>query len=538
MKVGFQSSFAFMRTLLTNRLLVLLPFLLSGQMTAQDDAGTLERQSKAREFFINGTTLQLQGNRHAEAILEFQESLSYDSSATTLTAMARSYLELAKLDRAEKCIRASLAMDDRSRDSWEVLAEVLIASGKYDEGVEAYEHVRTLRPTKRQLYTLGRLYEPRNADKAIDVFEELVKADPDLGVYRRLAVLYQRKKNTDGVIRSLERARELDEENPGVVAELILAYLADGRLGPATDAAHRFQKTAPGPRRSEEVWAALLGGISEDSLLANMYAEDVQHIIDEAERIHEGSAYIHLLAGTLSLRIGDLPRAKGALQKTSQLAADNPDVLLQIGVIYLRDNETEAAIQHLTEWQSRHAHDARFLVLIGDAMWSLERLSEAAVYYHSALELDPLLPDTWAQLGMVYDLLNDVDRSDTAYRRSLEIDPMNATASNNFAYSLALRGKDINKARELSWNAVQQHPENAAYLDTYAWVLFKSGDPERARTYIEKAVRIGGNATHFEHWGDILEALGEYDAAVAAWKESLDRDPTKQDVRTKIDRYR
>jgi tetratricopeptide (TPR) repeat protein len=518
-----------------------LLLLVSGSLlTAQEvhDVDRLERQRRARQYFINGTTLQLQGNRHAEAILEFQESLRYDSSAATLTAMSRSYLELGKLDRAEQTSRRALELDNRSRDAWEVLAEVLISSGEYDEGVEAYEHVRELSPTRRQLYTLGRLYEPRNAEKAIQVFEELVRTDPDVGVFRRLASLYRRKRDLEGEIRSLERARDMDVENATITSDLIQVYIHAGQLPEAIDACRHYQVIAGGSASTEHVWASLLQGVFEDSLVANLHVREVQLLLDESMRTYPTSATIHFLVGGVGLRIGDLPRANAAFHHASMITGGNADLVLQIGVLYMREDRVQEAMRFLIDRQPQFPDDPRFLIVIGDAMWSSDRLQDAAVYYRSALELDPLLPDTWAQLGMVYDILEEADSSDSAYERAIALDPMNISANNNYAYSLAVRGQQIDRARQMAWTALQQNPENPAYLDTYAWVLFKSGELEKAEKYIERAVRRGGNATHYEHWGDILEAQGQFDSAVRAWREALDRDPSRTSIRTKIDRYR
>ncbi len=122
-----------------------------------DAQDSTDRVRTARRYFIAGTTLQLQGNRHAEAILEFQESLRFDSAVVTLVAIARSYIELKKLDRAETYVQLALARDSVRSEAWELLAELHIASGRYDDGIVAYERILQLEPTRRQLYTLARL---------------------------------------------------------------------------------------------------------------------------------------------------------------------------------------------------------------------------------------------------------------------------------------------------------------------------------------------------------------------------------------------
>ena len=504
----------------------------------QDGLTAEERQRKAKEYFINGTSLQLQGNRHAEAILEFQESLKYDSSVVTLTAMSRSYLELRKLDRAEAVVRYALDRDPESGDAWELLAEILISSGQYDEGVQAYERIRELEPTRRQLYTLGRLYEPRDAAKAIEVYEELVDLDPDVGVLQRLATLYGRRRDTDGQIRALERAYDLSPDNVTVSVELVDVYLSEGRLDAASSVAGRWSDRARGSEGSLRVWGSLLTGLLEDSLVANLYVDRTQSLLDASLSEFPRSFPITSLIGAVALSLHDPVRAKQAFQRSAELVQERAEPLLQISAVYLTTGYTDEAIDFLEQWQPRHPSDPRFLLMLGDAHAVLPDERMAISYYRTALDLDPMIADAWLQLGGLYDQLGEVDSSDAAYERVLQLDPQNMVANNNFAYSLAVRGRSLSRAREMAWTALQQNPNNAAYLDTYAWILFQLGEYDRARTYIDQAVINGGNATHYEHLGDILEKTGEIDGAVRAWREALEREPDRPDLQQKIDRYR
>ncbi len=502
--------------------------------TGQPTSDSLQRALKAREAFIEGTTLQLQGNRHAEAILEFQESLLYDSSAVTLTAMARSYLELQKLDRAEVHVRHALQLDERSRDAWELLAEILIASGRYDEGVQAYEHILGLEPTRRQLYTLGRLHEPRNAKRAAEMYERYVALDPDPDVYLRLADLYERLADKPRRISALERARDLRPSDERLRGELINAYLEAGRIADAAAVA-RTQTSG-----ADVLWSTLLRGIAADSLLMAMYRDDVETVLDETLSTYHESFYLLLSAGAVALSIKDLDRATRMLDLAPlQLSSYHRNGgLVQICALYLHHGYPAQALAFAMEHQPHYPEDPRFLLVMADANAALDNPDAAIDLYRAALDLDSTIIDALLQLGILLDNAGRYKESDAAYQRALTLDRNNATAANNYAYSLVLHGGNLDSAQALAWNAVQQYPHNPAYLDTYAWVLFKNGDPERALKYIEQAIRYGGNATHYEHLGDILESLGNVQSAIEAWERAMTKDPDRTYLRSRIDRYR
>ena len=44
----------------------------------------------------------------------------------------------------------------------------------------------------------------------------------------------------------------------------------------------------------------------------------------------------------------------------------------------------------------------------------------------------------------------------------------------------------------MSYRTVSAEPDNASYLDTYAWILFEKGRYTEARIYIDQPLRYGG----------------------------------------------
>ncbi|MBK7032168.1 MAG: tetratricopeptide repeat protein [Ignavibacteria bacterium] len=502
----------------------------------QDDATS--RMRKAREFFINGTTLQIQGNRHAEAILEFQQALRYDSSSATLAAISRSYLELRKLDMASEYAEAAIERDSLSRDTWELIAEIEVLRGQYDAGIAAYERILELNPSRRQLYTLGRLYEPRNAAKAIEVFERLCTMEPDETVLLRLADLYERRRDVKGVLRSLERARKLDPIDPQIAARTCEIYVHEGMFPELRVLLASWRGRDLDLDRSARVWGVTLSSILEDSLVMGMYREDITTILDDAKESFPQVWPVMALAGTVSMRIEDTTRAATFFDLTVASPESQPESYLEISRIYLIYGYPLAAERYLLLGKKRFATDARFPFLLGGAAIDLNKDELAVAYYRESVLMDTSIVDAWVQLGLLYDQKGLIDSSDECYERALKIDPEHALANNNYGYSLAGRGVKLDRARAMSWKAVQAEPTNAAYLDTYAWILHRSGDDERARTFIERAISVGGNATHYEHYGDILEALDDLSGAVRAWQNSLLRDPKRTSVQLKIDKYR
>ena len=63
--------------------------------------------------------------------------------------------------------------------------------------------------------------------------------------------------------------------------------------------------------------------------------------------------------------------------------------------------------------------------------------------------------------------------------------------------------------------AVELTPNNAVYLDTYAWVLYQKGEYEAAEVQMAKAIKLlkQPDKTYYQHYADILSKVNKQDQA-------------------------
>ncbi|HJZ41966.1 MAG TPA: tetratricopeptide repeat protein [Bacteroidales bacterium] len=130
----------------------------------------------------------------------------------------------------------------------------------------------------------------------------------------------------------------------------------------------------------------------------------------------------------------------------------------------------------------------------------------------------------YALLAESYVKIENHGKSDFYFNKALEIDLWNTGVRNNYAYYLSLRNENLRLARELSKFTVRKEPDNATFLDTYAWVLFCSGKTGQAKKYLDMALKNGGgkNGEVLKHYGDILYRLKDYRNALDNWKKALE----------------
>lgn len=130
---------------------------------------------------------------------------------------------------------------------------------------------------------------------------------------------------------------------------------------------------------------------------------------------------------------------------------------------------------------------------------------------------------------------NNSDSSNYYFEKSLSIDNENLLIRNNYSYYLAERKKNLERAKELSLLTIKKEPENATYLDTYAWIMFKMNKYREALKYIEKAIKIEkNNAEILGHYGEILYMNNLKEKALDAFMESYLINPDNG-IKNKID---
>jgi tetratricopeptide (TPR) repeat protein len=107
-------------------------------------------------------------------------------------------------------------------------------------------------------------------------------------------------------------------------------------------------------------------------------------------------------------------------------------------------------------------------------------------------------------------------------------------ALNYLGYMLADRGERLEYAHRLIERAVTISPDNAAYLDSYGWVLYRLGNYDQALVHLQKAVTLGDDSVIFDHLGDVYQAVGDAQQARTWWERALEMDPDNNQIKEKL----
>ncbi|HMK38883.1 MAG TPA: tetratricopeptide repeat protein, partial [Bacteroidota bacterium] len=224
-------------------------------------------------------------------------------------------------------------------------------------------------------------------------------------------------------------------------------------------------------------------------------------------------------------------------RRVTELASWNADGWVFLSSVYLTKNDFQHTVGILESAVKAVPEDFRVNFFLGIAYSRVGKNPEAARVLEKARQISPRDTEAIAQLALVYDSMKRNDDSDSLYEEALRINPDFSLALNNYAYSLAERGLQLERALGMARKALEGAPDNPSYLDTMGWIYFRLGRYRDAESYVKKAINKGEvSAVVHEHMGDIYFKLNDTDRALEHWNAALKLDENNSTLRDKITR--
>ncbi|TAL69859.1 MAG: tetratricopeptide repeat protein [Bacteroidetes bacterium] len=493
---------------------------------------TADVEEKAKEHVIRASNLE-QMNRYGEAILELQEGLRYDSSAVIFSAIGKCYLQLGKYEQAMGNALEGLKLDSLFIPAMEVLYQVYSYKGKLDEAITVYSQIVELEPTYFRKLTLARLYELKDADKAISMYEKILEDGENEDIMVRLAELYKNKgeygKYKDMIIKIYENKSNGFTK----LSKLAEAYFLNNNYSAAYNI---FVKSDENLIEDELENFYIKYG---DLLYSDTNVTSKEYIPEYLDKIDErffSRWRIYYLGGFLADRIKDTNLTDKLFGKALNYLDTNQDVPIDIGVVYYNNKRFDKALEVFSKYENVYPDYYMYPFYIGTVYEAMDSNRKAIEPLERAAEMEDKSVVILGQLALAYNNLEDYEKSDSIYELALEVNPGDALINNNYAYSLSERGIKLDEALRMTEMAISLDSNNPSYLDTYGWIAYKLGDYKKALEYINKSIETGkASAEVYEHLGDIELKLGNRWNAIDAYKECIRMDGKNEDVRRKLE---
>lgn len=425
------------------------------------------KSSVLRRFYAN--TLATVYNNYEEAIKQIKQLVSIDPSN-------ENYSLLAKLCEMKKDYSCSIGAYDKIIEK-SPTAENYYKRGLYyynldlkNKAIKDFEESLKLEKNFMPLLMISEIYiQDNKSDLAIKYLEEAVKEKQGLVIPEyRLAELYRIKGHFDKAVKYYEMIVDKigDREKPYVVKQIAGIYFELKNY----DASF--------------LWFERLKDLDKNDSISYYYLG----IISEIKKDFDGAAKYYK---ELVYRDPNHTFGKKRLAYSYVKIKKYDDALAVIESVYINERDLDYyRIKSLVYGEK------------GDKNQQLKTLEEG-------LSKNPNSEDLLMDLADYYEKLKQYDKVEQYLKRLLMINPNNPSALNYLGYLYADLNKNLEEAYSMIEKALKVEPDNPAYIDSMAWVLYRLKKYQEAFEYQKKALKKSpGEQEMIEHMKEILKALG------------------------------
>ncbi|MBX2905592.1 MAG: tetratricopeptide repeat protein [Taibaiella sp.] len=544
-----------------------------GEDIAETEEG---RRAKTDELFFEALKAkQHADDEQAETLLK-QFLSKRPEVAAAHYELAKIYSEQKKTEPAMASIKKALALDPQNKWYKEAKAGILIANAHYVEAAEIYGELAKAdkqddeypvlaaefyeRAGKRQdainyldmalarnpgdediqVHKMQLYLNMNQVENAVTVVKQMITDDPKNGkYYKLLGEVYDNNNMTDKAAALYDDISKKMPDDPSI------------QLGQAT----HYLATGDTPKYRTFVRKAITNTGMETEMQIELLKAYLSTMPDEASALAEALPLVAKLAsqGTPDAQILDYYAA--ALEGNNM--PDSAAVIYK-KALALKPSEFSLWVRLMGNYQEKKYADS--LIKYSERAMRLFPNQAIAHFYNGvgymnkgnypsaikamnrALDLQPetekeATAQIYSTLADVYYSSKQYTLSDQTFDKALELDPTNATVLNNYSYYLSERGIRLDDAEKMSKKSLELRPDEINFLDTYGWILYKKGDYNKSKTYIQKAISLanGNNdATLLEHLGDILYKLNDKSGALESWKKAKEKGSDGKNLDKKI----
>lgn len=450
----------------------------------------------ARARWLEGSALMALGHNE-EGLSSLQQAAREDSdNADYQRTVARAAEQLDRVPLVARAWRAAAELDPDDGETWFQLAAAEARLGRFGAADSALAEARERVPDRPGLLFLdGWIRESTgHPNEAIALYQRhlTVNADDQLTRRRLVNLLAQASRYPEAWREARKVTASKPDDTAALEAEAELAFRANH-----PDAGHaalqKLQGLSPGDPSLTAQAAGVLGRVGRPR---------------EAETLAQRWALAH-------------PKdARGpALRSGVYDAAGKPDSAIA---------EARRAVAMAPDSLAAHVGLARVLQ-------RHQHYADASAAWRKALLRFPGQPRMGLDLALCLEQGGDVEGAVAAARDVLKQLPDDATALNFLGYLFADHNRDLPEAEHMIRRAVDQEPDNGAYVDSMGWVEYRLGRLVDARRLLEQAVQLTrGDATVREHLGDVYRSLNLPGMARDQYRLAVAADSTNVRLRNKL----
>ncbi len=527
--------------------------------------GTQEYERAAEEYLLAEAMRQKLTGNPGEALKNLEQIIRMNPlNDAAYYQMAQILGGTGDIANSKRYLSRAISISPENKWYMIMMAGLMYGQGLTDSTIYYYEKLVQANPgNEGLLMTLGNLYaENKQFERAGRIFNMI---DSKYGVNEISTIAFARAMIAEGKFREArERTEELIRQNPdeimyrGMLAEI---YRSEGRPEMATEVYDELLRMNPDnpqaqlslcefmieQRNFDELMAVintvilndkisrenkieLLAGMIEIEELVKEHANNMEMAVRIAEASYPNDDIVLLLRPEFYERQGKPDFAALRLEEIISERPENYFAWERLLLIYYSTKRYKDLMIRGEEAATRFNRSflAKMLYAAGasengEYNTALNELRKAEILAGDEKEM---LIQVLTSRGDVYYRMKDYERAFETFEKALEINSEDLTVINNYAYYLTEVNLRLKEAERMARFVIERDDTNSAYLDTYAWALYKNGKLRKAQRYMEKVLALGEepHAEWYEHYGYILMKRRKCKEAIKSWEFAIKLD--------------
>ena len=451
-----------------------------------------------------------------------KDGMSRFPEALPLTLLlAETYLQEKRFKDAQEILREYISLYPDSVEARQELGMLLFRAKQYPEAADILGVDSPARHLPLTRYYYARvLSKLKRYNEAVEELQIALKALPDfIEAWAELAFVYELQKDLVSAEETYEHLISIGHAGEEVWLRLVDINLKLNRPDQALELARR------GP--ALDSFAMQAASLLMEESFFEQAKELLTPYIDNPNAPEAIRFHLALIAYNLDKDYRTAVKYLEGISDNSRLwdraAMFRSQLLFEMG-------EIEKAIETIDTARRSDPGHRGFWEMQTDLLASSKRYKAALKIASEALERWKNDPELLFTRASVLERMNRKEDALKAMEKVIEVDPQHAHALNFVGYSLAVAGKDLDRALVLIEAALKQEPDTPFILDSLAWVQFKLGRIDEAWETINRVIKLGlKEAEVWEHYGDIAKAKGLKEEARKGYERALASQPPNAD---------